>query len=109
SATAEDLPEASFAGQLESYLNVRGLRPLLEACTRCYASLFTDRAIAYRINNGFEHMKVALSIGVQVMVRSDKAGAGVMFSIDTESGFPRSVLINGAWGMGETVVQGMVG
>ncbi len=109
SATAEDLPEASFAGQLESFLNVRGERALLETCKRCYASLFTDRAIVYRINNRFEHMKVALSVGVQAMVRSDKAGAGVMFSIDTESGFPRSVLINGAWGLGETVVQGMVG
>lgn len=109
SATAEDLPEASFAGQLESFLNVRGKKALLETCKRCYASLFTDRAIVYRINNGFEHMKVALSVGVQAMVRSDRAGAGVMFSIDTESGFPRSVLINGAWGLGETVVQGMVG
>ncbi|WP_051609533.1 phosphoenolpyruvate synthase [Fodinicurvata fenggangensis] len=109
SATAEDLPEASFAGQLESFLNVRGEKALLESCKRCYASLFTDRAIIYRINNGFEHMQVALSVGVQTMVRSDKAGAGVMFSIDTESGFPRSVLVNGAWGLGETVVQGMVG
>jgi pyruvate,water dikinase len=108
SATAEDLPDASFAGQLESFLNVRGEKALLEACKRCFASLFTDRAIVYRINNGFDHMKVALSVGVQAMVRSDKAGAGVMFSIDTESGFPRSVLINGAWGLGETVVQGMV-
>jgi pyruvate, water dikinase len=108
SATAEDLPEASFAGQLESFLNVRGEKALLETCRRCYASLFTDRAIIYRINNGFDHMKVALSVGVQEMVRSDKAGAGVMFSIDTESGFPRSVLINCAWGLGETVVQGIV-
>jgi pyruvate, water dikinase len=108
SATAEDLPEASFAGQLESYLNVEGEDALLDACRRCYASLFTDRAIAYRINNGFDHMKVALSVGVQEMVRSDLAGSGVMFSIDTESGFPRSVLINSAWGLGETVVQGMV-
>ena len=108
SATAEDLPEASFAGQLESFLNVRGEKALLETCRRCYASLFTDRAIIYRINNGFDHMEVALSVGVQEMVRSDKAGAGVMFSIDTESGFPRSVLINSAWGLGETVVQGIV-
>jgi pyruvate, water dikinase len=108
SATAEDLPEASFAGQLESFLNVRGEKALLETCRRCYASLFTDRAIIYRINNGFDHMKVALSVGVQEMVRSDKAGAGVMFTIDTESGFPRSVLINCAWGLGETVVQGIV-
>ena len=108
SATAEDLPEASFAGQLESFLNIRGDEALLLACTRCYASLFTDRAIVYRNNQGFDHMKVALSIGVQEMVRSDKAGSGVMFSIDTETGFPRSVLISCAWGLGETVVQGMV-
>ncbi|HEX6995508.1 MAG TPA: phosphoenolpyruvate synthase [Gammaproteobacteria bacterium] len=108
SATAEDLPEASFAGQLESFLNVRGEEALLQACKRCYASLFTDRAIVYRINNGFDHMTVALSVGVQEMVRSDKAGAGVMFSIDTESGFPRAVLINAAWGLGESVVQGIV-
>ena len=108
SATAEDLPEASFAGQLESYLNIRGDEALLLACKRCYASLFTDRAIVYRNNQGFDHMKVALSIGVQEMVRSDKAGSGVMFSIDTETGFPRSVLISCAWGLGETVVQGMV-
>ena len=108
SATAEDLPEASFAGQLETYLNVRGEQALLDACKRCYASLFTDRAIVYRRNHGFDHMKVALSIGVQEMVRSDKAGAGVMFSIDTETGFPKTVLITAAWGLGETVVQGMV-
>ncbi len=108
SATAEDLPEASFAGQLETFLNIRGDKALLEACKRCYASLFTDRAIVYRNNHGFDHMQVALSIGVQEMVRSDKAGSGVMFSIDTETGFPRSVLINCAWGLGETVVQGMV-
>ena len=108
SATAEDLPEASFAGQLETFLNVRGDKALLEACRRCYASLFTNRAIVYRRNHGFEHMKVALSVGVQRMVRADKAGAGVMFSIDTETGFPRTVLIEAAWGLGETVVQGMV-
>ena len=108
SATAEDLPEASFAGQLETYLNVRGEQALLEACKRCYASLFTDRAIIYRRNHGFDHMKVALSVGIQEMVRSDKAGAGVMFSIDTETGFPKTVLITAAWGLGETVVQGMV-
>jgi pyruvate, water dikinase len=108
SATAEDLPEASFAGQLETYLNIRGEDALLLACTRCYASLFTDRAIVYRRNHGFDHMKVALSVGVQEMVRSDLAGAGVMFSIDTETGFPRSVLVTAAWGLGETVVQGMV-
>lgn len=107
SATAEDLPEASFAGQLETFLNVRGERALLEACRKCYASLFTDRAIIYRRNHGFRHMDVALSVGVQEMVRSDKAGAGVMFSIDTETGFPHSVLITAAWGLGETVVQGI--
>lgn len=108
SATAEDLPEASFAGQLETFLNVRGERALIEACKKCYASLFTDRAIVYRRNHGFDHMKVALSVGVQEMVRSDKAGSGVMFSIDTETGFPETVLISAAWGLGETVVQGMV-
>lgn len=108
SATAEDLPEASFAGQLETYLNIRGDKALLDACKRCYASLFTDRAISYRETHGFDHMQVALSIGVQEMVRSDKAGSGVMFSIDTETGFPDSVLITAAWGLGETVVQGMV-
>ncbi|HKI94831.1 MAG TPA: phosphoenolpyruvate synthase [Gemmatimonadales bacterium] len=108
SATAEDLPEASFAGQLETFLNVHGEGALLEACRKCYASLFTDRAIAYRELHGFGHMDVALSIGVQEMVRSDRGGAGVMFSIDTETGFPRSILITAAWGLGETVVQGMV-
>jgi pyruvate,water dikinase len=108
SATAEDLPQASFAGQQESFLNVRGERALLEACRRCIASLFTDRAIAYRDAQGFDHLKVALSVGVQRMVRSDRAGAGVAFSIDTESGFPRTVLISAAWGLGETVVKGRV-
>jgi pyruvate,water dikinase len=108
SATAEDLPGASFAGQHETFLNVLGEDNLLEACRRCYASLFTDRAINYRDQQGFEHMKIALSVGVQKMVRSDKAGAGVMFSIDTETGFPRAVIINAAWGLGETVVQGLV-
>jgi len=108
SATAEDLPHASFAGQHESFLNVAGADALLEACRRCYASLFTDRAIAYRERNGFEHMKVALSVGVQRMVRSDLAGAGVMFSIDTETGFPRAVLLNAAFGLGEAVVAGTV-
>ncbi len=106
SATAEDLPEASFAGQLESFLNVQGADKLLEICKRCFASLFTDRAIAYREDRGFDHLKIALSVGVQRMVRADTAGAGVMFSIDTETGFPRTVLINGNWGLGETVVQG---
>jgi pyruvate, water dikinase len=108
SATAEDLPEASFAGQLETFLNVRGADALAEACKRCFASLFTDRAISYRENNGFAHMEVALSVGVQAMVRADKGAAGVMFSIDTETGFPDVVLINAAWGLGETVVQGTV-
>lgn len=108
SATAEDLPEASFAGQQASFLNIQGERALLEACRRCFASLFTDRAISYREAKGFEHMKVALSVGVQQMVRSDLAGSGVMFSIDTETGFDRIVLIDAAWGLGETVVQGAV-
>ncbi len=108
SATAEDLPEASFAGQQETFLNVSGSAELLDACRRCYASLFTDRAIIYRQNNDFDHLKVALSVGVQKMVRSDKASAGVMFSIDTESGFPQVVVINAAWGLGENVVQGSI-
>ena len=108
SATAEDLPEASFAGQQESFLNVSGAENLLKACRRCLASLFTDRAISYREARGFDHRKVALSVGVQAMVRSDLAGAGVMFSIDTETGFDRVVLINAAWGLGESVVQGTV-
>ena len=108
SATAEDLPEASFAGQQETFLNVIGEAALLEACKRCYASLFTDRAISYRQMQGFAHDQVALSIGVQQMVRADTGGSGVMFSIDTESGFPDAVLINAAWGLGENVVQGAV-
>ena len=108
SATAEDLPDASFAGQQETYLNIRGEAALLDACRRCYASLFTDRAISYRTTKGFDHMKVALSIGVQRMVRSDVGGSGVMFSIDTETGFDKVVLINAAWGLGENVVQGAV-
>jgi len=108
SATAEDLPDASFAGQQETYLNVRGEAALLAACRRCYASLFTDRAISYRKAKGFDHMKVALSIGIQQMVRADVGGAGVMFSIDTETGFDQIVLINAAWGLGENVVQGTV-
>ena len=108
SATAEDLPEASFAGQQETFLNVTGEEELLEACRKCYASLFTDRAITYREEQGFDHMKVALSVGVQKMVRSDKASAGVMFTIDTETGFPDVVVINAAWGLGENVVQGAV-
>ncbi len=108
SATAEDLPEASFAGQQDTYLNVKGEKSLIEACRKCYASLFTNRAITYREEKGFEHMDVALSIGVQKMIRSDKASAGVMFSIDTETGFPDTVVINGAWGLGENVVQGSI-
>lgn len=108
SATAEDLPEASFAGQQESYLNVRGEAALLDACKRCYASLFTDRAITYRNINKFDHLKVALSVGVQMMVRSDLAGAGVAFTIDTETGFDKVVVINASWGLGESVVKGTV-
>lgn len=108
SATAEDLPEASFAGQQESFLNVSGEQELLDACRKCYASLFTDRAISYREENGFNHLDAALSIGVQKMVRSDKAGSGVMFSLDTESGFPDVAMIDGVWGLGENIVQGVV-
>jgi pyruvate,water dikinase len=108
SATAEDLPDASFAGQQETYLNVCGEAELLAACRRCYASLFTDRAISYRQLNGFDHFEVALSIGVQRMVRSDLACSGVMFSIDTETGFRNAVLLTAAYGLGETVVQGAV-
>ncbi len=108
SATAEDLPEASFAGQQETFLNVTGEDDLLDASRKCYASLFTDRAITYRQEQGFDHMKVALSVGVQKMVRADEACAGVMFTIDTETGFPDAVVINAAWGLGDTVVQGTV-
>ncbi|PWC36479.1 phosphoenolpyruvate synthase [Azospirillum sp. TSO35-2] len=108
SATAEDLPTASFAGQHETYLNVSGEAMLLDAVRRCHASLFTDRAISYRIDQGFDHFKVALSVGVQKMVRSDLASAGVMFTLDTESGFRDAVFITGAYGLGETVVQGAV-
>src|SRR5712691_5363892 len=107
SATAEDLPEASFAGQQDTILNVRGQDPLIEACHRCFASLWTDRAISYRAARGFDHFDVALSIGVQPMVRSDQACSGVMFTLDTESGFRDVVVINGAWGLGEAIVQGM--
>ena len=108
SATAEDLPDASFAGQQETFLNVRGEGALLAACRRCFASLFTDRAISYRQINGFDHFEVALSIGVQHMVRSDLAASGVMFSIDTETGFRDAVLLTAAYGLGENVVQGAV-
>lgn len=108
SATAEDLPEASFAGQQESYLNVIGEEALLTACRRCYASLFTDRAISYRQAKYIDDLSVALSIGVQHMVRSDVGASGVMFSLDPESGFPKVVVINASWGLGEAVVQGAV-
>jgi len=108
SATAEDLPSASFAGQQESYLNVQGAARVLDKVRDCMASLFTDRAIVYRTERGFDHRAVALSVGVQKMVRSDLACAGVMFTLDTETGFPGVVLVTGAWGLGETVVQGRV-
>ena len=108
SATAEDLPDASFAGQQETFLNVRGEAALLDACRRCLASLYTDRAISYRAAKGFEGTEIALSVGVQRMVRSDLGAAGVMFTLDTETGFDRVVLIDAAWGLGETVVQGTV-
>jgi pyruvate,water dikinase len=108
SATAEDLPTASFAGQQETYLNVHGDGALLEACRRCYSSLFTDRAIHYRVERGFDHFKLALSIGIMKMVRSDLAASGVFFSLDTESGFRDVVFITGAYGLGENVVQGAV-
>ncbi|MGD9590221.1 MAG: phosphoenolpyruvate synthase [Pyrinomonadaceae bacterium] len=107
SATAEDLPDASFAGQQDTILNVRGESKIIEACHECYASLWTDRAISYRTAKGFDHFDVALSIGIQPMVRSDAACSGVMFTLDTESGFREAVVINGAWGLGEAVVQGM--
>jgi len=108
SATAEDLPGASFAGQQETYLNIRGEEQLLTAARDCFASLFTNRAISYRQDKGFDHLKIALSVGVQKMVRSDKACSGVMFTVDTESGFREAVLINGSWGLGEMIVQGEV-
>ncbi|MCK5234196.1 MAG: phosphoenolpyruvate synthase, partial [Candidatus Aenigmarchaeota archaeon] len=108
SATAEDLPDASFAGQQETYLNITGPESLVLACKKCIASLFTDRAISYRADKNFDHFSIALSIGVQKMVRSDIATSGVMFSIDTESGFPDVVVINAAYGLGENVVQGAV-
>src|SRR5664279_5936650 len=108
SATAEDLPTASFAGQHESFLNVRGARDLFEACRRCFASIFTDRAISYRIDNGFDHFKVALSVAVMKMVRSDLASSGVLFTLDTESGFRDVVFVTGSYGLGENIVQGAV-
>ncbi len=108
SATAEDLPTASFAGQQESYLNISGDYQLIEACKKCFASLFTDRAIVYRHDKNFDYTKIALSIAVQKMVRSDKASSGVAFSLDTESGFKNVVLINASYGLGEAIVQGLV-
>ena len=108
SATAEDLPDSSFAGQQETYLNIVGIKDLLEAVKKCIASLFTDRAISYRQDRGFAHTAVALSVGVQKMVRSDKSTSGVAFSIDTETGFDKVVVINGSYGLGEMIVQGKV-
>ena len=108
SATAEDLPTASFAGQHESFLNVRGAGDVFEACRRCFASIFTDRAISYRIDNAFDHFKVALSVGIMKMVRADRASSGVIFTLDTESGFRDVVFITGVYGLGENIVQGTV-
>ncbi|WP_026898249.1 phosphoenolpyruvate synthase [Daejeonella oryzae] len=108
SATAEDLPQASFAGQHESYLNIKGESALLHAVKKCYASLYTDRAIKYREDNGFAHEKVALSVGVQTMVRSDKASSGVGFTLEPESGFRDIIHLSGVWGLGENIVQGTV-
>ena len=108
SATAEDLPDASFAGQQETFLNVRGLDNLVEAMHQVFASLFNDRAIAYRVHQGFDHSQVALSAGVQTMVRSDIGASGVVFTLDTETGFRDAVLITSSYGLGETVVQGAV-
>jgi pyruvate,water dikinase len=108
SATAEDLPDASFAGQQETFLNIRGERQLLEAVKECIASLFTNRAISYRADKGFDHFKIALSVGVQTMVRADTGCSGIMFSIDTESGFKNTVLIHSIYGLGENIVQGRV-
>ncbi len=108
SATAEDLPDASFAGQQETYLNINGINGVLEACHLCFASLFTDRAISYRTTKQFDHFDIALSVGVQKMVRSDLAASGVMFSIDTETGFKDAALVTAAYGLGENVVQGVV-
>ena len=108
SATAEDLPEASFAGQQETYLNVRGIDAVLKAVIEVFASLFNDRAIAYRVHQGFSHESVLLSAGVQKMVRSDLGSSGVMFTLDTETGFPGVIFITSAWGLGETVIQGAV-
>src|SRR4029079_2139178 len=108
SATAEDLPEASFAGAAETFLNVRGHAALMRAVHQCFASLFTDRAISYRARLGYDQLKVAISVGVQPMVRSDKASSGVIFTLDTESGFRDVVLVSSSYGLGEFVVQGVV-
>src|SRR4030067_290363 len=108
SATAEDLPTASFAGQQETYLNIRGYPILREACSKCFASLFTNRAISYRIDHNFDHFEVALSIGIMKMVRSDLATSGVMFTMDTETGFSDVVFITASYGLGENIVQGAV-
>ena len=108
SATAEDLPEASFAGQQETYLNVHGINDILSSIKKVFASLYNDRAISYRVHQGFEHSEVSLSAGIQQMVRSDIGASGVMFTIDTESGFDETVFITSAYGLGETVVQGSV-
>jgi pyruvate,water dikinase len=108
SATAEDLPSASFAGQHESFLNIEGKDEVVQACQKCYISLFNDRAIKYRVDNGFEHMDVSLSCGVQQMVRADLASSGVAFTLDPESGFRNVIYITGAWGLGENIVQGAI-
>ena len=108
SATAEDLPTASFAGQQETFLNISGDQELLQACRRCFASLYTNRAIAYRCEQKIDHLSTSLSIGVQYLIRSDLASAGVIFTLDTESGFPDVVYITGSYGLGESVVQGTV-
>ncbi|MFA6389303.1 MAG: PEP/pyruvate-binding domain-containing protein, partial [Patescibacteria group bacterium] len=108
SATAEDLPDASFAGQQETFLNIRGEKEILIAVKKCIASLFTNRAISYRHDKGFDHFDIALSVGIQKMVRSDLGSSGVMFTIDTESGFRDVVLINSIYGLGENIVQGKV-
>ena len=108
SATAEDLPSASFAGQHETYLNIKGEKELLKAIKKCFASLFTDRAIAYREQKGFDHFKIALSVGVQKMVRSDLSSSGIIFTLDTETGFDGVVLINSIFGVGEMIVQGKI-
>ena len=108
SATAEDLPQASFAGQQETYLNIKDSTQLLNACQKCFASLFTDRAIKYREDQGFDHMKVALSVGVQLMVNADSGSSGVIFTLDPDSGFENVIHLAGVWGIGENIVQGTV-